>query len=33
MQLLSYGANVKVIKPKTLIERIKKELENTLQQY
>lgn len=33
MQLLSYGANVKVIKPKMLIERIKKELENTLQQY
>lgn len=33
MELLSFGDNVKVIKPKTLVKEIKKILENTIKQY
>ena len=33
MQLLSYGENVKILKPESFKQRIKKRLENTLTQY
>jgi predicted DNA-binding transcriptional regulator YafY len=32
-QLLSYGANVKVLKPQSLAQKIKDELKNSLVQY
>ena len=33
MELLSYGENLKVLEPKSLVEKIKKRLDDTLGRY